>query len=75
MATTLSRKNLNKPAPRWFRRTKKAVTNLCDTAVIMLLAMGYADNSFAMLCIRTGVSGVLSAAEAFIANGEEYTTR
>lgn len=75
MATTISIRNTSKPAPRWFRRTKKAVTILSDTAVIILLALGHAENSLAMLLIRVGLSGLLTAMESLLANGEDYTKR
>lgn len=64
---TISRKNFDRPAPRWFRKTKKSITILSDSAVVMLLAMGYGENSMAMLIARVAVSGVLNSIEAFIA--------
>lgn len=70
--TTLSPENAGKPAPRWFRKTKRAVTVLADTAVIMLLATGHAQNSIIMLWCRVGISGVLTALETLLANGEDY---
>lgn len=68
---TLSTDNIGKLAPRWFRRTKRAVTVLSDTAIIMLLAMGYKDDSFVMLCLRVGVSGVLNSIEMLLADETE----
>jgi len=73
MGTTLSTENSNKPAPKWFRKLKKALTLLSDTAIVMLLAMGFAENSLLMLCLRVGLSGVLQSLEVLLANGEEYT--
>lgn len=70
--TSLSTTNLSKPAPRWFRKTKRAVTVLADTAVIMLLATGHQENSIIMLWCRVGISGILTALESFLANGEDY---
>jgi hypothetical protein len=69
---TASITNVNKPAPRWFRKTKKALTMLADTACVMLLAMGHQENSLIMLWCRVGLSGVLQSLEALLANGEEY---
>lgn len=65
---TISRKNINKPAPVWFRKLKKAITVLSDTAAVMLLAMGYADNSLAMLIVRIAISGVLNSMEVFLSD-------
>ena len=66
--------NMNKPAPKWFRKLKKALTVLADTACVMLLATGYQESSVVILWCRVGLSGVLQSLEIFLANGEEYTT-
>ena len=58
------------PAPKWFRKTKRAATLLSDTAIVMLLAMGYSDSSFLMLCLRVGVSGVLQTVEAILVEND-----
>ncbi len=65
--------NANKPAPRWFRKLKRALTMLSDSAIVMLLAMGYTDNSIVMLWLRVGLSGILNTLEVVLANGEEYS--
>lgn len=69
---TASINNANKPAPKWFRKTKRALTMLSDSAIVMLLARGYTENSVVMLWIRVGLSGVLNTLEVVLANGEEY---
>jgi hypothetical protein len=46
---------------------------LSDTAIVMLLAMGYTENSLIMLWLRVGLSGVLNTLEVVLANGEEYS--
>lgn len=71
--TSVSIKNLNKPAPKWFRKLKRAVSLLSDTAVVMLLSMGQAENSLVILWCRVGISGIMNALEIILANGEEYT--
>ena len=65
---TISRKNINKQAPVWFRKLKKAVSVLSDATVIILLAAGYADDSFFILVIRVGVSASLSSIEIFLSD-------
>lgn len=70
---TASLDNANKPAPKWFRKLKRALTMLSDTAIVMLLAMGYTENSLIMLWLRVGLSGILNTLEVVLANGEEYT--
>lgn len=72
MANTVSFNNASKPAPRWFRKMKKAVTLLADTACVMLLAMGHAENSLIMLWCRVGISGLLQSLEVILANDEVY---
>lgn len=64
--------NAKKPAPRWFRKLKRAVTMLSDTAVVMLLATGHSENSLVILWCRVGISGLLNTLEVVLANGEEY---
>ena len=66
--TTISRKNIYKSAPVWFRKTKKALTILQDTTVIILLALGQSEHSLLMLLIRVGLSGALTALEAVLAD-------
>ena len=65
---TLSRKNYKKPAPKWFTKLRKAVTLLQNSAVVLLLAAGYAAESFTILCIRTSVSAVMNTLEIFLAD-------
>lgn len=54
---------INNPAPRWFRKTKQALTLLADTACVILLAMGHSEDSLIMLILRVGLSGVLQSLE------------
>ncbi len=70
--TTLSTDNTGKPAPKWFRKLKKALTILSDTTAVILLALGHGENSLIMLICRIGLSGVLESFEALLANGEVY---
>ncbi len=53
--------------PVWFRRIKKGVSILSNTIVLILLGVGYADNSLAILICRLGISGIMDVLEAFIA--------
>jgi hypothetical protein len=67
---TLSRKNIHKQARQWFRKLKKALSLLSDSTVIILLAAGYADDSFTILVIRVGVSASLNTLEIFLSDEE-----
>jgi hypothetical protein len=46
---------------------------LSDTAIVMLISMGYGEDSLIMLWLRVGLSGILNTLEMVLANGEEYT--
>lgn len=65
---TISRKNANKPAPAWFRKTKKAISFLSDAAIIILLASGFSDDSLIILIIRVGISAVMNTIEIFLSD-------
>jgi len=70
---TVSLKNVSSPAPRWFRKLKKAVTILADTSTIILLSIGYSEESLLILILRVGLSGIFEATESILANGEIYS--
>lgn len=73
--TTLSRKNLNKPAPRWFRKVKKATLILTVAANAMVASWGLQDQQLVtrlQLWCTVGIMAILEAFEAVLANGEEY---
>lgn len=67
----LSVNNSGKQAPKWFRKFKKIFTNTETAAIIILLAMGYASESFMMLCIKTGSAWLLENLETVLAEPEE----
>jgi hypothetical protein len=67
--------NSSKPAPRWFRKTKKAVLILTVAANAMIASWGLQDQLFAarlQLWCTVGIVAILEALEAVLANGEEY---
>jgi len=65
---TLSRKNFNKTKPPKFLKIKKAITLLSDAAIIILLGLGYSDNSLIILILRVGLSAVLESIQLLISN-------
>jgi hypothetical protein len=65
--------HLKKPAPKWFRKTKKAVSILSDSACVMLLAMGQAENSLVILWCRVGISALMNALEAVLVEDDDDT--
>lgn len=61
----------SKRAPKWFRKLKRASTILADGAVVMMLAMGYTENSLIILWCRVGLSTGLQALEAVLVESDE----
>lgn len=57
---------MRKKQPFWFTKAKNVVSILSDTAVVMLLALGYADNSMEILICRVGISGIMNALNALL---------
>jgi hypothetical protein len=71
---TLSPKNIKKPAPRWFRKSKKAILILTLAANAMVQSWGLQDPLLVarvQLWCTLGIGAVLEALEALLANGEE----
>lgn len=64
----LSVKNINKPAPLWYRKLRKIVSLVSNTAVVILLGMGYSDNSFWILVCRIGISGLMDTIDIFLSD-------
>lgn len=56
--------------PKLFAKIKNAVSILSDTAVVILLALGYAENSLIILICRVGVSGIMNALNVFLKDEE-----
>lgn len=71
MPTAFGIKNSKCPAPKWFRRLKRSITLLADTVSIILLARGYTGDSFVMLIVRVGISGLLESMEALLSDKED----
>lgn len=65
---TFSRKNFNKRKPAKFLKIKKAITLLSDAAIIILLGLGYSENSLIILVLRVGLSAVLESIQLLISD-------
>lgn len=75
--TTISTKNVSKPAPKWFRKTKKAVMILVLAANVMIASWGLTDQLLVarlQLWCTVGIQAILEALDAMLANGEDYTS-
>lgn len=71
--TTVKRKNVNQPAPRWFRITKKIVYGVFATALFSstLQRFGVSDSDVTM--ITAWLISIMETAGSILANGEKYT--
>lgn len=58
----------NKNTPVWFRKLRKAITLLSDASIVILLGIGYSEDSLILLVIRVGISAVMSSIEVFLTN-------
>jgi hypothetical protein len=70
--TSISQGNLSKPAPRWYRRLKRAVYLLQAggilTGALDRLDISPSDQLFIVACVTVG----LEVLGALLANGEVY---
>ena len=74
--TTISKDNMHKPAPKWFRKWKKAIGILTLAANVMIQSWGLPDPLLVakiQLWCTIGIGAILEALEVLLANGEEYT--
>lgn len=75
--TTVSVNNVNKPAPKWFRRLKKALGILTVAANVMISSWGFQDvvlTTKLQLWCTVGIGAILEALEALLANGDDYVS-
>jgi hypothetical protein len=59
---------INQNTPIWFRKLKKAITLLSDATIIILLGIGYSEDSLIMLVIRVGISAIMNSIEIFLSD-------
>lgn len=67
MSTSISLKNINQPAPPLFQRIDKAVSLLTNASIVILLSMGYKDSSLLFLFLKIGISSIMQAIGAILA--------
>lgn len=61
-------KKINHNTPTWFRKLKKIITLLSDATIIIMLGVGFAEDSLAMLIIRVGISAIMNTIEIFLSD-------
>jgi hypothetical protein len=74
---TISLANAKKPAPKWFRKTKKAVYILTTAANVMIAQWPTGDElvkTRLQLWCTIGIAAVMEALEALLANGDDYVS-
>lgn len=74
MATTASINNIGKPAPKWFRKFKKAIGILTLAANVMIASYGFTDELLTarlQLWCTVGIGAVLEAIEALLAEEDD----
>lgn len=64
--------SVSKPAPRWFRITKKLINNITTFTIGILLLIGYGSDSLTLLIIKLSQSFIMDTLDTFISNGEVY---
>lgn len=52
--------------PNWFRKLDKVISLTSNTAILVLLAMGYTEDSLIMLIVRIITSYIMSLLDIFI---------
>jgi hypothetical protein len=74
--TSVGLKNLSRPAPRWFRKFKKAAGILTLAANVMVAQWPTGNEELKariQLWCTIGIGAILEALEAILANGEYYS--
>lgn len=71
----LSSANFSTPAPKWFRVTKKIISNGTNLTLAILAMRGYADSSPTLLVIKLVQSFVVDTLDSFLGNGEIYAPK
>lgn len=75
LTTTISKENINKPAPKWFRKFNRAVGILTLAANVMIAGWGFADELATVrlqLWCTVGIGAIMEALNALLANGDDY---
>lgn len=74
---SISTNNINKPAPKWFRKAKKAIGILTVAANAMVSSIQTVDEQTKVtmqLWFTIGIGALLEAGEALLANGDDYVS-
>ncbi|GAO43808.1 hypothetical protein [Flavihumibacter petaseus] len=76
--TTIKTTNVNKPAPRWWRKLERAMLiAFIPAAVTIIQGVKFKDELQAtklVLFLNVGVVALIKGTGMILANGEEYTS-
>lgn len=75
--TTVKLTNTTKPAPKWFRKLRKAIGILTLSANVMIAGWGFTDElatARLQLWCTVGIGAIMEALEALLANGDDYVS-
>ena len=61
----LSVNNIDKPSPVWFSKLKRAVSLTVTFGCALLLALGYTDQSLALIIIKLSESFLMNMLDIF----------
>jgi len=70
--TTIGKKNIGRPAPRWYRITKKIVYGLFATALFSSTLQRFGVKDADVTMIAAWLISIMETLGAILANGEDY---
>lgn len=73
MDTNLSVKNIDKPAPKWFRITDGIIGDTEDLVLAVILVLGYSASAPGLVIYKIASSFIRRQLRRFLSNSEVYT--
>lgn len=74
---TFSKENIDKPAPKWWRKLEDGLLMILIPAIVaVIMGWGFKDEAFATkltLIINTLLVAIIKFTGKMLANGEEYS--
>jgi len=72
--TSISRKNINKPAPKWYRIAKKVIYALTGSSILSGTMQRFGISNDDCLLIVGWLIVVIEIFDSILANGETYSS-
>lgn len=70
----ISKDNIGKPSPKWYRKFKKIFSNTENFIIALLMVTGYTSEAPLLLIIKLSTSFILNNLDTLIANGDDYVS-